>query len=190
MDAPRKSPSFYESLFALSDYIDRDYAPLDQRAERLVAHEEAALAEIAHVRENLSPPLSRPVAEVAARNFAGFATYLRGDVAKLDRPRGRRRAEAAVREGQRGARQGGRRARPRGSRRRPREATRAMSSAPVRYAKLLRVQEGLTPAARGLRAHERGQPRPANKKAYEELAPRVKPRPVAEAAALRDRQAA
>src|ERR1700722_10942062 len=37
MAAPRKSPSFYESLFALSDYIDRDYAPLDQRAERLGA---------------------------------------------------------------------------------------------------------------------------------------------------------
>lgn len=47
-----------------------------------MAQEQAALVEVRHVRENLRPPLSKPVTEVAARNMAGFVTYLRGDVAK------------------------------------------------------------------------------------------------------------
>src|SRR5258708_5909482 len=83
LDAPRKYPQFYEPLFSVNTFLDRNYAPIDERAKRLVAHEEAALEQVAHVRGNLTPPLSKPVAEVAARNFAGFATYLRGDVAKV-----------------------------------------------------------------------------------------------------------
>jgi Bacterial protein of unknown function (DUF885) len=179
MDAPRKSPGFYESLFGVSAYIDRDYAPLDARAAQLASHEEAALAEIPHVRENLAPPLSQPVAEVAARNFAGFATYLRGDVVKV---MGRAGDEA--------------------QRRRFAQANEALAKAavdlaawlkkeaargdqshvlgPVRYAKLLRVQEGLTlPLDAFERMNE--DDLAANKKAYEELAARVKPRPVMEA---------
>jgi hypothetical protein len=179
MDASRKSPGFYESLFGVSAYIDRDYAPLAQRAERLVDHEEAALAEVAHVRENLTPPLSRPVAEVAARNFAGFATYLRGDVVKVvgraggdaQRLRFAKANEALAKEA------------VELSAWLKKEAARGDEShvlGPLRYAKLLRVQEGLTlPLADFERMNE--DDLAANKKAYEELAPRVKPRPVAEA---------
>lgn len=179
MDAPRKSPEFYESLFGVSAYIDRDYAPLEQRAERLVAHEEAALAEIPHVRENLTPPLSRPVAEVASRNFAGFATYLRGDVVKVmghvgddgERQRFTRANEALAK------------AAVDLSAWLKKEAARGDEShvlGPVRYAKLLRVQEGLTlPLADFERMNE--DDLAANKRAYEELAARTKPRPVVEA---------
>jgi hypothetical protein len=80
MDAPHHRPQAYEDLFAVSVYIDRDYAPLGVRAAALLAQEEAALREVGRVRENLTPPLPKPLAEVASRNFAGFATYLRGDV--------------------------------------------------------------------------------------------------------------
>ena len=179
MDAPRKSPGFYESLFGVSSYIDRDYAPLEQRAERLVAHEEAALAEMPHVRENLTPPLSRPVAEVAARNFAGFATYLRGDVVKVIG----RAGDDALRQRFAKADEALARAAIELSAWLKKEAARGDEShvlGPVRYAKLLRVQEGLTlPLAEFERMNE--DDLAANKKAYEELAPRVKPRPVAEA---------
>ncbi len=82
LDQPRKRPQFYEELFNVSAYADREYAPLDVRTARLVEHEEAALAAVPHIYENLTPPLSRVVAEVAAKNYAGFASYLRGDVAK------------------------------------------------------------------------------------------------------------
>jgi hypothetical protein len=179
MDAPRKSPEFYESLFGVSAYIDRDYAPLEERAERLVAHEEAALAEIPHVRENLTPPLSRPVAEVAARNFAGFATYLRGDVVKVmghvgddaERQRFARANEALAK------------AAVDLSAWLKKEAARGDEShvlGPVRFAKLLRVQEGLTlPLADFERMNE--DDLAANKKAYDELAAQVKPRQVVEA---------
>jgi uncharacterized protein (DUF885 family) len=77
----RTRPDFYTELFAVQDYVDRDYAPAQERMARLVEHEEAALAQVAHVRDNLVLPLSKPVARVAARRFAGFATYLRGEVA-------------------------------------------------------------------------------------------------------------
>jgi hypothetical protein len=179
MDAPRKSPQFYESLFGVSAYIDRDYAPLEERAQHLLAHEEAALGEIPHVRENLTPPLSRPVADVAARNFAGFATYLRGDVVKVmgragddaQRQRFARANEALAREAALLAAW------------LKKEAARGDEShvlGPVRYAKLLRVQEGLAlPLADFERMNE--DDLAANKKAYEELARSVKPRPVVEA---------
>ncbi len=179
MDAPRKSPQFYESLFGVSAYIDRDYAPLQQRAERLVAHEEAALAEIPHVRENLAPPLSKPVAEVAARNFAGFATYLRGDVVKV---MGRTGDDAQKQRFAR-ANEALAKAAVDLSAWLKKEAARGDEShvlGPVRYAKLLRVQEGLTlPLADFERMNE--DDLAANKKAYEDLASRVKPRPVLEA---------
>jgi hypothetical protein len=179
MDAPRRSPQFYESLFGVSAYIDRDYAPLEQRAEHLVAHEEAALAQVAHMRENLTPPLSRPVAEVAARNFAGFATYLRGDVVKVMGHAG----DDAQRQRFAKANEALAKAAVELSSWLKKEAARGDEShvlGPVRYAKLLRVQEGLSlPLADFERMNE--EDLAANKKAYEELASRAKPRPVVEA---------
>jgi hypothetical protein len=183
MDAPRKSPGFYEPLFGVSSYIDRESAPLADRAARLVEHEEAALAEVAHVHENLAPPLSKPVAEVAARNFAGFATYLRGDVAKIMGPAG----DDALRARFARSNEGLARAAVELSAWFKKEAARGDQShvlGPVRYAKLLHVQEGLDVPVDGLETFEQGNEADlaANKKAYEDLvAQGVKPRPVVEA---------
>jgi hypothetical protein len=172
MDAPRRRPQFYDPLFDVSLYLDREYAPVEERARHLVDQEEAALVQVGHVRENLALPLSRPVAEVAARNLAGFATYLRGDVARWmaqvsDEGLKKRFAKAnealARTAGELGAWV-------------KKEAARGDQShvlGPERYAKLLRVQEGLTlPLADFERMNEKNLA--ANKKAYEELAPRVK----------------
>jgi uncharacterized protein (DUF885 family) len=80
MDEAKTKPQFYDELFSVNSYIDRDYLPKEERARRLVAHEEAALAQTAHVRKNLAANLSKPVVETAAKIFKGYATYLRSDV--------------------------------------------------------------------------------------------------------------
>lgn len=79
----RHDPRFYAELFDVSAYVDFDYAPLEERAQKLVAHEEAALAQVRHVTDNLEARLSRPVVETAIRAFRGYAEYLRGDVVEL-----------------------------------------------------------------------------------------------------------
>jgi hypothetical protein len=177
-EAPRKSPQLYEDLFALNVYLDRDYAPAADRARRLVDQEEAALGEVRHVRENLSVPLSRPVAEVASRDFAGFATYLRGDVARFvvkagdaaTRARFDRSNEALARGADDLAAW------------LKKEAARGDQSHVLggqRFAELLRVQEGLAmPLADFAAMNEKNLA--ANKRAFEELAATVKPEPVKE----------
>jgi uncharacterized protein (DUF885 family) len=179
VDAPRHTPQFYEPLFSVSTFIDREYAPLADRARRLLAHEEAALAEVGHMRENLAPPLSKPVTEVAARNFAGFATYLRGDVAKIMGKEGDEAERASFAR----ANEALAVAAADFAAWLKKEAARGDQShvlGAARYAKLLRVQEGITdPLDAFARMNEENLA--ANKKAYEALAPRVKGRPVEEA---------
>ena len=179
MDGPRKVPSTYEALFAVAPYVDRDYAPIEERARRLVAHEEAALAEVPHARENLAPPLSKPVAEVAARNFAGFAAYLRGDVARLMGSLGddAQRARFAKANGALASAAADLGAWLK------KEAAHGDQShvlGPARFAKLLRVQEGVTtPLSEFAQMNESDLQ--ANKQAYEELAAHAVPVPVREA---------
>ncbi|WP_437287338.1 DUF885 domain-containing protein [Sorangium sp. So ce406] len=79
----RRRPQFYDELFGVNQYLDRDYAPLPERARRLLEHEKAALAQVPRVLENLASPMPRPVIEVAVKIFRGYAEYLRGDVVKL-----------------------------------------------------------------------------------------------------------
>ncbi len=173
MDAPHKSPPFYEPLFAVNLYLDRDYAPIEERARRLVEQEENALGEVGHIRENLTPPLSKPVAEVAARNFSGFATYLRGDVvAQVGRV-----GDEAARKRFAVANGALARAASELAAWLTKEAARGDQShvlGPERYAKLLKVQEGLS---MGLEDFERmnEEDLASNKSAYEALAAKVKP---------------
>lgn len=80
MEDWKRKPAFYEDLFGVNAYIDRDYAPLDERARALLAHEKAALAELPHVKANIQGPLSRPIVETAIKIYRGYAEYLRKDV--------------------------------------------------------------------------------------------------------------
>jgi uncharacterized protein (DUF885 family) len=75
-------PQFYEELFSVNVYLDHDYAPLEERLQKLLEHEKAALAQIASVRKNLVSPMSKPVVETALKIYKGYAEYLRGDVVK------------------------------------------------------------------------------------------------------------
>jgi uncharacterized protein DUF885 len=177
--APRNTPQFYEDVFALNVYLDRDYAPAGDRARRVVEQEEAALAEAGHIRENLAVPLSRPVAEVASRDFAGFATYLRGDVARFVA----RAGDATVRARFGRSNEALARASDELAAWLKKEAARGDQSHVLgaqRFAELLRVQEGLTMPLADLAAMNE-QNLAANNAAYKELAATVKPEPVKEA---------
>ena len=77
---PSEQPQFYEDIFTVNSYVDRAYAPIELRARQLLAHEEAGLLQVPNIKKNLVLPLSRTVAKVAAKNYAGYAEYLRTDV--------------------------------------------------------------------------------------------------------------
>jgi uncharacterized protein (DUF885 family) len=82
LDDWQKRPQFYEELFSINDYLDHDYAPVEDRANKLLAHEKAALAAVANVKKNLVSPMSKPVVETAVKIYKGYAEYLRGDAVK------------------------------------------------------------------------------------------------------------
>ena len=78
----QRRPQFYDELFSVNGYLDRDYAPLEERLQKLLEHEKASLAQIANVRKNLVSPMPKPVVETAVKIYKGYAEYLRGDVVK------------------------------------------------------------------------------------------------------------
>jgi hypothetical protein len=82
-DAWHKNPLFYSGIFGVNDYLDRNYASLEERARQLLAHEEAALLEVGQVLPNLVSPLPRPFVETAIKVFDGYAEYLKRDVVAL-----------------------------------------------------------------------------------------------------------
>jgi hypothetical protein len=178
MDAPHHRPQEYEDLFSVSVYIDRDYAPLGVRAAALLAQEEAALREVGHARENLTPPLSKPLAEVASRNFAGFATYLRGDVVRMMGAQG----DAEEQKRFASTNESLAKAADELSAWLESQAANGDQSHVLgreRYTALLRAQEGLTiPLDAFERLNEENLA--INKRAYESLADHVRPRPVDE----------
>ncbi|WP_437569905.1 DUF885 domain-containing protein [Sorangium sp. So ce542] len=176
----RRRPQFYGELFGVNHYLDRAYAPLPERARRLLEHEKAALAQVPRVLENLASPLPKPVVEVAAKIFRGYAEYLRGDVVKLLKGVGDAAFQADLEKtnaaladaAERLAEHLAKVELPKG------DASHVLGDA--RYRKLLLAQEGLSmPLAEFKRMGE--EDLAANKAAYQELARKVKPtRPKAE----------
>ncbi|WP_437952553.1 DUF885 domain-containing protein [Sorangium sp. So ce296] len=176
----RRRPQFYGELFGVNHYLDRAYAPLPERARRLLEHEKAALAQVPRVLENLASPLPKPVVEVAAKIFRGYAEYLRGDVVKLLKGVGDAAFQADLEKtnaaladaAERLAEHLAKVELPKG------DASHVLGEA--RYRKLLLAQEGLSiPLAEFKRMGE--EDLAANKAAYQELARKVKPtRPKAE----------
>jgi uncharacterized protein (DUF885 family) len=80
LEVYKRSPLVYDELFSVNGYLDRDYLPIEERAQRLLAHEEAALAQVPNLKKNLAPVLSKPVLETSVKMYKGFADYLRKDV--------------------------------------------------------------------------------------------------------------
>ncbi|WP_438033810.1 DUF885 domain-containing protein [Sorangium sp. So ce204] len=176
----RRRPQFYGDLFGVNHYLDRAYAPLPERARRLLEHEKAALAQAPRVLENLVSPMPKPVIEVAVKIFRGYAEYLRGDVVKLLKGVGDPAFQADFEEtnaaladaAEQLAEHLAKVELPKG------DASHVLGEA--RYRKLLLAQEGLSmPLAEFKKMGE--DDLAANKAAYQELARKVKTsRPKAE----------
>jgi uncharacterized protein (DUF885 family) len=176
----RRRPQFYGELFGVNDYLDRDYAPLPERARRLLEHEEAALAQVPRILENLVSPMPKPVIEVAVKIYRGYAEYLRGDVVRLLKGVGDAAFQAELGKTNAALADAAEKLAqhltkvelPKG------DASYVLGEA--RYKKLLRVQEGLTIALAEFK--KMGEDNLAeNKAAYEALVKKVKvTRPKAE----------
>ncbi|RYE93675.1 MAG: DUF885 domain-containing protein [Myxococcales bacterium] len=180
LDEPHRVPRFYEELFSVNGYLDRDYAPLPDRVRRLVEHEKAALAQVAHVEANLAPVLSRPVLETSLQVFAGFSEYLRKDVVTRLRgaPLGELRADFEA-TNERLAREADRLV-ARWKKLLP-QADQSHVLGEARYRQLLAAQEGLTTPLADLEAMAEAD-LARNRAAYEALDGQVKPtRPAASA---------
>lgn len=181
-----REPQFYEELFAVNDYLDRDYAPLEERVARLVEHEEAALLQVHRVRQNLTTPLAKRVIETAIKIYDGYASYLRNDVAKLAgavgtpelRTRFARANEALAREAEALAKFLREVELPRGDE--------SHVLGPNRFKQLLEVQEGFTGTLAEFKAMGE-QNLAENKAAYEALlAKGIKPKRIDVTALMRE----
>lgn len=76
----RKNPMFYANFIDVSNYIKRDYAPLEQRLNSVIKHLEQVPDALAHGRANLNSVLPKPALETALGMYQGMIDYLEGDV--------------------------------------------------------------------------------------------------------------
>ncbi len=74
----------YLYIFDVSNYIKRNYAPLEQRVEALCRHLEATPRLIQQLKQKLDPTLPRAVVEIALEAFGGFAHYYNHDLAHVE----------------------------------------------------------------------------------------------------------
>jgi hypothetical protein len=70
------NPLVYAGAIAISVYIDREYAPLDQRLRAYTQYMEQVPAMLEQMKQNLQPPLPAPYVEMGYRVFSGLVEYL------------------------------------------------------------------------------------------------------------------
>ncbi len=81
-DYPSKNPNFY-IRFGVSVYVDREYAPLEERLRAYTQYISQVPARLATMRENLKPPLPAPFLQISHGILSGFAGYLETTVPEL-----------------------------------------------------------------------------------------------------------
>jgi uncharacterized protein (DUF885 family) len=80
---PQKNPLFYLGSIGVSVYVDREYAPLDQRMRAYTQHMEQVPGLLQQMQENLQPPLPAPYIEMGDRILGGFVEYLSTTVPEI-----------------------------------------------------------------------------------------------------------
>ena len=78
-----KNPLFYSGQLSFSVYVDRDYAPLDQRIRAYTKYMSEVPRILQQMRDNLEPPLPAPYVNVAHGVFSGLHDYLENTVPGL-----------------------------------------------------------------------------------------------------------
>ncbi len=74
----------YLYIFDVSNYIKRNYAPLEERVEALCRHLEATPRLIEQLQQKLDKTLPKAVVEISLETFGGFARYYNSDLSKVE----------------------------------------------------------------------------------------------------------
>ncbi len=77
------NPLYYTSQLSFSVYVDRDYAPLDQRIKAYTQYMSQVPRILQQMRDNLEPPLPASYVNVAHGVLSGLADYLENTVPGL-----------------------------------------------------------------------------------------------------------
>lgn len=75
-DFPVKNPMVYTRAIGISVFIDREYAPLDQRMQAYTQYIAQVPGLMENMRKNLQPPLPAPYVEMGYRILSGMVEYL------------------------------------------------------------------------------------------------------------------
>ncbi|MDX1517694.1 MAG: DUF885 domain-containing protein, partial [Woeseiaceae bacterium] len=78
-----KNPLYYTGRLSFSVYVDRDYAPLEQRIKAYTQYIAEVPRILQQMRDNLEPPLPAPYVNVAHGVLTGLADYLGNTVPGL-----------------------------------------------------------------------------------------------------------
>jgi hypothetical protein len=81
-DYPSKNPKYYTG-FDVSVYVDREYAPLEERLRAYTQYISQVPARLAAMQENLEPPLPAPFLQISHGVLSGLAEYLETTVPEL-----------------------------------------------------------------------------------------------------------
>ena len=77
------NPAAYVSVLSFSVYVDREYAPLDERMRGFTKYIAQFPAYFETMQSNLQPPLASPFIEMSLARFGGLVTYLETTVPEI-----------------------------------------------------------------------------------------------------------
>ena len=83
---PSKNPMVYSGTIGISVFIDREYAPLDQRMQAYTQYIGQVPGMLEQMKKNLQPPLPAPYIEMGHRIFSGLVEYLSTTVPEVFAP--------------------------------------------------------------------------------------------------------
>ncbi len=78
---PFRSPDYYLSWLDPDPYLNKPYAPLEQRMRAYIAYAKTVPGAVAQIRANLRTPMPAPWIEYGVNAFGGFAEFYANDVA-------------------------------------------------------------------------------------------------------------
>jgi uncharacterized protein (DUF885 family) len=80
------NPLAYAGAIGIGVYVDREYAPLEQRLKAYTQYMEQVPGMLEQMKENLEPPLPAPYVEMGYRVFDGLVEYLSTTVPEIFAP--------------------------------------------------------------------------------------------------------
>ena len=85
-ERPYRYPGYYAFVLSPDIYLEREYAPLEQRMRAYVKYLQAIPAGARHARENLRAPMPRTFAQLGRNIFGGMAKFYGKDVPGIFAP--------------------------------------------------------------------------------------------------------